>query len=60
MDEYIARIEKEGATLGLDSPSTVEQLGSATPNEEVAPMVGNVEVKTVELKQLKKMNKQLT
>ena len=62
MDVYIARIEKESATQGLDSPSAVEQLGSATPivEGEVAPMVGNAEVKTAELKELKKINKQLT
>jgi hypothetical protein len=48
----------EGASLGLDLPWTVEQLGSSTP---IAATTGNAEgVKAAEFKELKKMNKQLT
>ena len=52
LDEYIEKIEVEGASLGLNLPSEVEQLGSAE---------GVVEEKAAELglKELKKMNKQL-
>ena len=48
MDEYIERIEVEGTSLGLNLPSAVERLGSA--DEKAAEL---------ELKELKKMNKQL-
>ena len=61
MDAYIDRIEKEGVSVGLNLPSAVEQLGSATP---IAATVGNAEVgnegvKAAEMKELKKMTKQL-
>ncbi|KAK1629956.1 hypothetical protein QYE76_004271 [Lolium multiflorum] len=54
LDEYIGKIEMEGATLGLNFPSAVEQLGSTTTVgklKEVAKEMG--------LKELKKINKQL-
>ena len=61
MNAYIDRIEKEGVSVGLNLPSAVEQLGSATP---IAATVGNAEVgnegvKATEMKELKKMTKQL-
>lgn len=59
LDEYIERIGSEGASLGLNLPSAVEQSGSATPGV-LASTVGNgAEVKAAELKELKQINKQL-
>ena len=53
MDVYIKRIEGgavEGASERLNLPSTHEQIDGT---------VGNAEVKAAELKELKKVNKQL-
>ena len=55
LDEYINRIEREGASLGVKLPSPVEQLGSATV---VAP-VEKADGVAAEVKELKKMNKHL-
>ena len=63
LDVYIRRIEKEGATLGLNLPSAVEQLGSPSGmGATVRNADGVAEVKDTELwlkEELKKMNKQL-
>ena len=63
LDVYIKRIEKEGATLGLNlPPSAVEQLGSPSGVATVRNADGVAEVKDTELglkEELKKMNKQL-
>ena len=53
LDEYIRRIEIEGASLGLNLPSAVEQLGSAAGVATVGKAEG------VAAEELKKMNKQL-
>jgi hypothetical protein len=54
IDEYIRRIKMEGATLGFNLPSAVEQLGSAAT---VGKSEGVEEEMAV--KELKKNNKQL-
>ena len=62
LDLYIKRIEKEGAMLGLNLPSAVEQLGSPSGVATVRNADGVAEVKDAELglkEELKKMNKQL-
>ena len=61
MVAYIDRIEKEGVSVGLNLSSTVEQLGSATPIAATVgnAVVGNEGVKAAEMKELKKMTKQL-
>ena len=56
LDEYINRIEREGASLGVKLPSPVEQLGSAT----VVALVEKADGVAAEVKELKKMNKHLT
>nr|XP_051184788.1 uncharacterized protein LOC127298963 isoform X2 [Lolium perenne] len=54
IDEYIRRIEMEGAILGFNLPSAVEQLGSAAT---VGKSEGVAEEMAV--KELKKINKQV-
>lgn len=55
LDEYINRIELEGAFLEVNSPPSAEQWGSATV---VAP-VGKADGVAAEVKEMKKMNKHL-